>query len=243
MLISVFDPLRELTAVSVLLRLALAMLFGGTIGLERGRKHRAAGFRTYMLVCMGSALTGILSQYLFVMCKTAWAAEAALVGRSVDVSRIGAKVYSGIGFLSAGTILVTGKKEVKGLTTAAGLWVSACMGIAIGAGFYECVVIAFVLIFLCIHFLPAVENYLLENARNMNLYLELTSLDEIGALLCSVKAQGAQIYSVEIDRSGEGTRHSGPSAVLSIRLAHRQQHTQLMAALSEHECVTMIDEI
>lgn len=242
-MISSLDCLRELNFASLLLRLTLSMLFGGMIGLERGRKRRAAGFRTYMLVCLGSALTSILSQYLFLRLDTVWAGIAATTGKQIDVSRFGAKVYSGIGFLAAGTIIVTGRQEVKGMTTAAGLWASACMGIAIGAGFYECVVIAFVLIFLCIHFLPAVENYLLENARNMNLYLELTSLDEIGALLCSVKAQGAQIYSVEIDRSGEGTRHSGPSAVLSIRLAHRQQHTQLMAALSEHECVTMIDEI
>lgn len=239
MLISVLDPLRELTAVSVLLRLALAMLFGGTIGLERGRKHRAAGFRTYMLVCMGSALTGILSQYLFIMCKTAWAAEAALVGRSVDVSRIGAKVYSGIGFLSAGTILVTGKKEVKGLTTAAGLWVSACMGIAIGAGFYECVLISFALILLCMQVLPTVENRIVENGRNMTLYVELVSLEHVGELIGSIKALDAQILEIDLDRGGQERR---PSAALSIRLAHKLPHTQVMTALFALESVTVIHE-
>ena len=156
------------------------MIFGGMIGLERGRKHRAAGFRTYMLVCLGATLTSILSQYLYVRLDTDWLGFAETTSRQIDVSRFGAQVYSGIGFLAAGTIIVTGRQEVKGLTTAAGLWASACMGIAIGAGFYECVVIAFVLMFLCIHFLPVLEVYLLENARNMNIYVELKSLDEIG---------------------------------------------------------------
>lgn len=241
-MISSLDYFRQLNFASVLLRLVLAMLLGGMIGLERGRKHRAAGFRTYMLVCLGSALTSIMSQYLLVQLGTVWAEIAATTGKQVDVSRFGAKVYSGIGFLAAGTIIVTGRQEVKGLTTAAGLWASACMGIAIGAGFYECVIIAFVLMFLCIHFLPMVEVYLLENARNMNIYVELKSLDEIGTLLTRVKAQGVQIYSVEIDRGGE-EHHRYPSAVLSVRLENHQQHPQILAALSEVKGVTMIDEI
>lgn len=241
-MISSLDYFRQLNFASVLLRLVLAMLLGGMIGLERGRKHRAAGFRTYMLVCLGSALTSIMSQYLFVQLGTVWAEIAATTGKQVDVSRFGAKVYSGIGFLAAGTIIVTGRQEVKGLTTAAGLWASACMGIAIGAGFYECVIIAFVMMFLCIHFLPMVEVYLLENARNMNIYVELKSLDEIGTLLTRVKAQGVQIYSVEIDRGGE-EHYRYPSAVLSVRLENHQQHPQILAALSEVKGVTMIDEI
>lgn len=241
-MISGLDYFRELNIASVLLRLVLAMAFGGMIGLERGRKHRAAGFRTYMLVCLGSALTSILSQYLFVQLSTVWAEIAVTTGKQVDVSRLGAKVYSGIGFLAAGTIIVTGRQEVKGMTTAAGLWASACMGIAIGAGFYECVIIAFVLMFLCIHFLPVVEVYLLENARNMNIYVELKSLDELGVLLSHVKAQGVQIYGVEIDRGGE-EYHRYPSAVFSVRLSAHQQHPQILAALSEVHGVTMIDEI
>ena len=86
-----------------------------------------------------------------------------------------------------------------------------------------------------------VEVYLLENARNMNIYVEMRSLDEIGPLLTRVKAQGVQIYSVEIDRGGE-EHHRYPSAVLSVRLASHQQHPQVLAALSEVKGVTMIDE-
>ena len=234
--------LREMNFASVMFRLLLAMLCGGMLGLERGRKRRPAGFRTYMLVCLGAALTMLLSQYEFAMVMGPWNDIAVELGMKTDVSRFGAQVINGIGFLGAGTILVTGRQEVKGLTTAAGLWASACMGIAIGAGFYECVVIAFVLMFLCIHFLPVLEVYLLENARNMNIYVELKSLDEIGVLLGAVKTQNIQIYGVEIDRGGE-EHHRYPSAVLSVRLEHHQQHPQVLAALSEITGVIMIEEI
>lgn len=117
--------LRELHFASVVVRLALAMLLGGCIGLERGRKRRPAGFRTYMLVCLGAALTVLLSLYEFTMVTGPWSDICAEIGIKTDVSRFGAQVINGIGFLGAGTILVTGRQQVKGLTTAAGLWASA----------------------------------------------------------------------------------------------------------------------
>lgn len=161
--------LREMNVASVLLRLTVAMLFGGFIGLERERKRRPAGFRTYMLVCLGAALTMLLSQYESYMVTHAWHETAMEIGLRTDVSRFGAQVINGIGFLGAGTIIVTGKQEVKGLTTAAGLWASACMGLAIGAGFYECVLLGFLLILLTNRLLPFVEDAIIESARNMNI--------------------------------------------------------------------------
>lgn len=232
---AVLDPLRELTFVSLALRLVLAMVLGGAMGLERGRKGRAAGLRTYMLVCMGSALTGILSQYLFLMCEGPWAAAVAAVGRRVDVSRLGAKVYSGIGFLGVGTILVTGRREVKGLTTAVGLWAAACMGIALGAGFYECAGIGFVLIVLCMNVLPGVENRIVENGRNMTLEVSVSSFEAIGAVIGAVKALPAQI--VELEPDGET-----PGAAMTIRLGRRMPHSDVVAALAALACVTAIRE-
>lgn len=156
--------LREMNVASVLLRLTVAMLFGGFIGLERERKRRPAGFRTYMLVCLGAALTMLLSQYESYMVTHAWHETAMEIGLRTDVSRFGAQVINGIGFLGAGTIIVTGKQEVKGLTTAAGLWASACMGLAIGAGFYECVLLGFLLILLTNRLLPFVEDAIIESS-------------------------------------------------------------------------------
>ena len=236
------EYLRELNMASVMLRLTLAMLFGGMIGMERARKGRAAGFRTYMLVCLGAALTMLLSQYEYYMLTHDWLDLAAEVGIRTDVSRFGAQVINGIGFLGAGTIIVTGRQEVKGLTTAAGLWASACMGLAIGAGFYECVLLAFLLISLVIRVLPHVENYIVENARNMNIYVEFNSLDDVGDILNRIKSQDVQIYDVEIDHGREEkSRH--PSAVFSIRLNRKQLHAQVLAAISELESVRTIDEI
>ena len=241
-MIGVLDSLRMLNTASVLLRLVLAMLFGGMIGLERGRKGRAAGFRTYMLVCLGAALTMLLSQYESGMLAGVWAETAKEVGIRTDVSRFGAQVINGIGFLGAGTIIVTGRQEVKGMTTAAALWASACTGLAIGAGFYECVLLAFLLISLVIRVLPYVESYIVENARNMNIYVEFESLDDVGSILNRIKSQDVQIYDVEIDR-GREEKSRNPSAVFSIRLNHKQMHTQVLAAISELESVRTIDEI
>ena len=241
-MISAFDAMRQLNFPSLMLRLLLAMVCGGLIGMERGRKRRAAGLRTYMLVCLGAALSVILSQYFYVMLTTVWSADASLVGRTTDVSRIAAKVIGGIGFLGTGTIIITGRQEVKGLTTAAGLWASASLGIAVGAGCYECVIIAFALMLLCISLLPAVENYIIENARNINIFVEFTSLDDIGDILGCVKAQNVQIYDVDIERGSE-TRSGYPSAVFSMRMNQKMPHTQLLTAISELETVRSINEI
>ncbi len=241
-MIEALEYLRQMNMASVLLRLILAMLFGGMIGLERGRKRRAAGFRTYMLVCLGAALTVLLSQYEYVMVTTRWAGLAAEIGIRTDVSRFGAQVINGIGFLGAGTIIVTGRQEVKGVTTAAGLWASACMGLAIGAGFYECVLLGFVLIFLCIRILPIIENWIIENARDMNIYVEFQTLDDVGEIINRIKAQDVQIYDVELDH-GREEKLRNPSAVFSIRLNQKRSHTRVLAAISELESVYIIDEI
>ena len=241
-MIGALDYMRELNTASVMLRLVLAVLFGGVIGLERGRKRRAAGLRTYMLVCLGAALTVLLSMYEYYMVTHPWAELAAEIGIRTDVSRFGAQVINGIGFLGAGTIIVTGRQEVKGMTTAAGLWASACTGLAIGAGLYECVFLAFLLISIVIRVLPQVETYIVENARNMNIYVEFESLDDVGDIISRIKSQDVQIYDVEIDH-GREEKLRNPSAVFSIRLNHKQMHTQVLAAISELESVRTIDEI
>ena len=138
-IINVSSYLREINTVSIILRLTLATICGGVLGAERGRKRRPAGLRTHILVCIGAAMVMITSQYMTDILRI-----------STDASRMGAQVISGIGFLGAGTIMVVGKNEVKGLTTAAGLWACACMGLAIGIGFYEgaiisCIFLTFIL--------------------------------------------------------------------------------------------------
>lgn len=241
-MLPILAPLREITFWSIVLRLAMALLLGGLLGLERVRKRRPAGIRTYMLVCIGAALTMILGQYQAQMLATQWAEAAGSTGSNHDITRFSAQVINGIGFLGAGTVIVTGKQQVKGLTTAAGLWASACMGIAIGAGFYECVVLAFLLIFLCNRVLPYVEGFIVENAKNINLYIEFDSMDDVSRIIGCIKSMNAQIYEVELER-GHQSRHLYPNMLVSMRLQKRKAHAGLILELSRLECVRSIDEV
>lgn len=238
----VWTQWRELTPQSLLLRLMLAMMIGGVIGLERGRKRRPAGFRTYMLVCVGAALTMILGQYQSVLQDTLNAAQGMAAGFRTDMTRFSAQVINGIGFLGAGTIIMTGRRQIKGLTTAACLWTSACMGLAVGAGFYECVAIGLVLVFLCVRVLPAVESFLMENARNMCIYIELKSLKDVREIIEFLKSRNFHIYAVEVDPgSRDATRN--PSGTFHIRLKERQHHSQILADIAEACDIRVIDEI
>jgi len=134
-MISEFTALRALTLGTACLRMFIAFLLGSAIGLERSIKNRSAGFRTHILVTLGSTVASMTGLYLYLN-----------NGLPTDISRIGASVVSGLGFIGAGTIVVTTKPKVSGLTTAAGLWASGIIGVAVGAGFYEGAVIATILV-------------------------------------------------------------------------------------------------
>lgn len=173
---SVLSYLRELNIVTMMLRIVLAVLCGGLIGLERERKNRPAGFRTYMLTALGATLTVLLSLQLDQMLHGPWRALAESVGATQDVSRFGAEAAKGIGFLGAGTIIITARQQVKGLTTAAGLWASACLGLAIGAGFYACALISMLFMLVCMYALPPLERRMTRRAHHMNISLEIESM-------------------------------------------------------------------
>lgn len=238
-LATLLEYLRELNPASMTLRMFLGLLFGGIIGIERGSKQRAAGFRTYMLVCLGSVLTMLLGQYEHHMLTNVW---TDLPGLNTDVARFGAQVISGIGFLGAGTILVTGRQEVKGLTTGAGLWTCACMGLAIGAGFYECVIPAFFLILLSIRLLPWVEARIVDRARNLNLYTEFGSLDSVSAIVSALKDSGSQISQVEIHQPTPGETEN-LSAVFSVRLRSSGLREQTLSKIAQISDVYRIESI
>lgn len=237
-----FWSFRELNFASMVLRILLAMVIGGTIGFERERKGRAAGFRTYMLVAVGAAVTVILAQYLDQMLDTFMLDAYKIVGRRTDVVRLGARVVSGVGFLAAGTILVTGKQEVKGLTTAAGLWASACLGLAVGAGFLECVAVSFVLLVLNIRVFPAIETAVLNSSRNMLIYLETENIEQFSNVIGFIKREQITLYDVEI-RKNDQEHLNSVNGLLTIRLPFQLYHAELMAALSTLDGVITIDEV
>lgn len=226
--------LRGLTLESITIRLLLAMLLGGVIGMERERKNRPAGFRTYMLVCMGSALTMLLGQYISSLSQS--------FGVNTDMTRISAQVINGIGFLGAGTILVTEKQQVKGLTTAAGLWASACMGLAVGAGFFACAILAFSAIIVAVLLLPRIEAFLVGTSPNMEIYVELSAIEGVHQVIACLKNQGIRIYDVDI-LHGEQSHTKHPNAVFSIRLGKQKSHTKVMELLSHLDTICAIKEL
>ena len=206
------------------------MLFGGIIGLERGRRRRPAGFRTHILVCMGAALAMCISQYL-----------AITLGQSTDISRLGAQVINGIGFLGAGTIVVTGRQQVKGLTTAAGLWASACMGLAIGAGYYECAVLACITIFLTITVLNNVEKLLTSRTKNMNINVTLGAVNQLPGVLDVLRSMNIKIFDVEITNVRD-LRVASPSVIIEMKLPRSQPHADIITAVAAIEGVQSVEE-
>jgi putative Mg2+ transporter-C (MgtC) family protein len=141
-----------LTDQQILLRLGLTLLFSGLVGFERQIHHKTAGLRTHILVSLGSCLIMLTSMYVFDIYKN----QVAL-----DPSRIAAGVITGIGFLGAGAI-IREREEVKGLTTAASLWVVAGIGLAIGCGFYSAGLYTTLLVLISLVFLRKLENKMLK---------------------------------------------------------------------------------
>lgn len=144
-----------LTDIAVVIRLILSVFLGGIIGLEREKKGRSAGLRTHILVCTGSCLIMLTSLYIFDLYQ----------GKAnVDPARIAAGVVTGIGFLGAGTI-ITSRGGVRGLTTAASIWVSSAIGLATGSGFISAAIATTIITFTTLAFLKHIENKL-EIAEN-----------------------------------------------------------------------------
>lgn len=236
------SSLRELTFGTMCLRIMLSMLLGGFLGFDREIWGRPAGFRTYMLVAMAAAATSILSQYLNLMLDTCWKEAYSAVGNRTDVVRFGAQVVSGIGFLGTGTILITQRKEVTGLTTACCLWAAGCMGLAIGAGFYECVLVGFLIIFIALRVLSPLDRVMLSSSTYMNIFMELDSVRDLYLVSEWIKTQGVTVYDVEMGKAEKaGVDHV--TGVFSIRLPRRKKHTEVLADLAMLPGVAAIEEV
>ena len=224
------DILKELNAVSVTVRLVLSLLCGGVLGVERGRKKRPAGFRTYMLVCMGAALVMITNEYI------------TEVYGGTDPARMGAQVVSGIGFLGAGTIIVTGRNRVKGLTTAAGLWAAACVGLSLGIGFYTGAVVGCVLIFVVMALLQGLDDWVMSSTKVINLYVEFEQMTDVGVFLRFAKEQGFRISDLEMTRAN-GVIDNGTAILCTLRLPKKKPHAEILQMLSTAERVRYVEEL
>lgn len=183
--------LKDLNILSVTVRIVLAVICGGIIGAERGRAHQPAGMRTYMLVCLGSTIIMSTGQYMY---------DTFSAG---DPARLGAQVISGIGFLGAGSIIISGKTKVRGLTTAAGLWTSASIGLALGIGFYSAGIIGTVVVYLIMTRFKKVEYSMLVDSTCYGLYIEFSNELSVAGLTEKILALGLEIDEVQISKKSK----------------------------------------
>ena len=226
-MLDIFEGLRQLSLATVALRMFLAVICGGIIGIERTMSRHTAGFRTHILVCLGASLTTLTSQYLFLY-----------MGYFTDISRLGAQVIAGIGFLGAGTI-ITSKQRVRGLTTAAGLWTSAIIGLAIGAGFYEGAILAPFLVEVAVTVFLRLEHFVVAKTSNVHVFLEYTIPVEVDKVILYCRRKKIDIMNLEI------TRPKAPQtmvvALLSLRLAKGLVAENVLSALLEIDDVVVAE--
>lgn len=230
-MLSVFDLLREPTFLSIAVRMLLACICGGLIGLEREFKRRPAGFRTHILICLGAAITTLTSQYL-----------ALVLNSATDMARLGAQVIAGVGFIGAGTIIVTRHRQIKGLTTAAGLWASAIIGLALGAGFFEGGLLTTALILAAELLFVRLEYYILHNAPEVTFFLEYRDKECLDRVLRLYQERGVKLNGMEVTRAS-GTQTHNACAMFSLRLHKQCKVNDLIEGLLQVEGVVSVEEL
>jgi len=222
---------NDLNAFEVFLRLFLAVLIGGIIGIERGTHGHTAGFRTHILVCVGSALAMMTNQYIVVY-----------LDQFTDIARLGAQVITGVGFLGVGTIIVTGRHRIKGLTTAAGLWTSACLGLAIGIGFYFGAVLAAILVFVALGFLPKLEGHFYDRSRVFDLYAEIMSMGALKEFKNTAGEMGISICNVHISQDVPMTSGAA-SLYFTVRIPRGRTKSEVLNILEGADFVYFVEEV
>lgn len=216
---------------ALIIRMFWAMLVGTLIGIDREMKNRSAGIKTHVLVCIGAALVMMTSQYI----------QVAFPGVKADLNRIGAQVISGVGFLGVGTIIVTGKNQVRGLTTAAGLWACACCGLAVGIGFIEGTVIALIFIMFTLKVLNLLDVRIHKNAKILDIYLEFENNKAVRQFTEDMHGLEVKISGFELAKSQ--IKGEGPSAIISLSVDDRKLRPVMLDTLRAMEYIRYAEEL
>ncbi len=232
---STMEYLRDLNLISMLLRVFLSVLIGGILGMERGTKNRPAGLRTYILVCLGSALVMMTNQYVYITYQTG------------DPVRLGAQVISGVGFLGAGTIVLTGRNKIMGITTAAGLWTAACSGLAIGIGFYEGAILGGIAIAFTVSGLLRFDIWLRKKSRYLDLYIEYnTEKGAFSGFLQYAREHDLEIKNIQINKgyfNDSFEKQKTLSYIVTISSHAHRTHTEIIEILAHEKGIQFIEEL
>ena len=225
-----WGTLRGTDTLDITLKLFLCIVCGGLIGLERGAKGQAAGFRTHILVCMGACIAMLTGQYIYEYFET-----------NSDPARLGAQVISGIGFLGAGTIMSRETTRVRGLTTAAGLWAAACIGLAVGIGFFEAAIGATVVVMVTIVIFQRVDNFFYTRSPILRVYLEMESIDYVKGLIRTIRMNGMRVSGMELQKPRSGMQNAVGIALV-VKKNTRRNPVDMLEVISKVEGVTFIEE-
>ena len=213
---------------SIALRLMLAMIMGALIGYERASKKSTAGLRTFSIVCVSSALTMIINEYLVLSHGTG------------DITRLSAQVISGIGFLGVGSIILTSRNQIKGLTTAATLWSTAILGIAIGAGMILPGIIAFAIMMFIIIVLSYISKHLERYNRIITIYLEADKSMGLAPIIAALAERDFEVLQLEKHKSSP----EGDLMIqLDLNLKGKYLHSDIISQLSQLESIHYIEEV
>ena len=220
--------LSHLNLLSIIVRLSLALILGGIIGMERQQKQRPAGFRTYIIVCLGATLACITNVYM-----------VTYLGGG-DPARIPAQVISGIGFLGAGTILVTRNSHVKGLTTAAGLWSVATIGVAVGCGFYTGAIICTLAIEFSLAFLMYFDKKLSYNSKYISFYAEFSDSKYIRELVTFAKKENISLHDLDMFKAPDS---QNIMATFTIQMKNKLMREEISDKISNFNGLIFIEEL
>ena len=224
------DFFTGMTTAAVAAKLVLATVLGSFVGMERANKRYAAGIRTFALVSLGSALATITGLYF-----------AQMSGDAADIGRVPAQILAGIGFLGAGTIIVTDRRQIRGLTTAAGLWVTAAMGIAIGAGLFWPAVICFCLILITNYYLHYMTQYVENHTRTIEIYAEMDRKG-VEPFLTFLKESGYVITSIE-RRKDETILEDDIALRVELDMLKKRDHAEVLDEILTVSSVHYVEEI
>lgn len=212
---------------NILIRVIVATILGGVIGLDRGMKHRGAGTKTITVVCLGATLVMLTEQYI----------QINFPGLA-NMNRLAAQVISGVGFIGVGTIIIS-KHRVRGLTTAATLWASACIGLAVGIGFIEGGILITAMMMLSLHVLPQVEHFVTRHSRYCNVFIDLEKSQDLHIVIQALKEAGIVIDSM--DTSESRIIGDGISVHMVLYLKKSAKRTEIYDILVKLDKVVSVD--
>lgn len=218
---------------SILLRIAISILFSAIIGWERSTKRHAAGLRTFMLTSLAATMAMLLD--FFLVSKLQYSFPI-----------VSAAVVIGIAIISSNSILFSSKNQIKGLTTAAGLWTVGFIGLLLGAGFYTVAVIGFIAMMICLSIFPRMERHFKNKSNHFEVHLELKSKDNLQSFVATIRKLGLRIDDIEVNPAYINSGLSVYSVSLTIQskeLKKYKSHSEIIDALRSIEYIYHIEEM